>query len=85
MPDLAGPWLWLKCLWNEILGCRFIVLHERPFDTRKNAIYLFSFQSYKDLNISNQWDTEKGLGTRIYDVIWLESQFYENLNYLFLI
>ena len=64
-------------------GCRFIVLQERPFNTEKNAIYrfsvyLFSFQSYKGLNIPNQWDIEKGLGTRICDVIWLESQFYEN-------
>ena len=46
--------------------------------------YLFSFQSYKGLNIPNQWDIEKGLGTRICDIIWLESQFCENLNDLFL-
>ena len=47
--------------------------------------YLFSFQSYKGLNIPNQWDIEKGLGTRICYVIWLERQFYENFNDLFLI
>ena len=47
--------------------------------------YLFSLQSYKGLNIQNQWDIEKGLGTRICDVIRLESQFCENLNYLLLI
>ena len=28
----------LKFLRNEILGCRFIVLHKRPFNTDKNAI-----------------------------------------------
>ena len=47
--------------------------------------YLSSFQSYKGLNIPNQWGIEKGLGTKICDVIWLESQFYENFNDLFLI
>ena len=47
--------------------------------------YLFSFQSYKGLNIPDQWDIEKDLETRICDVIWLESQFYENFNDLFLI
>ena len=31
--------------------------------------YLLSFQSYKSLNIRNQRDIEKGLGTRICDVI----------------
>ena len=46
--------------------------------------YLFPFHSYKDLNIPDQWDIEKGLGTRICNVIWLENQFYENLNDLFL-
>ena len=42
--------------------------------------YLFSFQSYKGLNIPNQRNIEKGLGTRICDVICLENQFCENLN-----
>ena len=37
------------------------------------------------LNIPNLSDIEKGLGTRICNVIWLESQFCENLDYLFLI
>ena len=46
---------------------------------------LFSFQSYKCLNIANQRDIEKGLGTRICDVIRLESQLCEKLNDLFLI
>ena len=54
-------------------------------NTEKNEIYRFSisfsFQSfYKGLHIPNEWVIEKGLGTRICDVIWLESQFYENLN-----
>ena len=31
----------LKYLWNKLLGCRFVVSHERPFDTEKNAIYCF--------------------------------------------
>ena len=31
--------------------------------------YLFSFQSYEGLNIPNQRDIEKDLGTRICDVI----------------
>ena len=31
--------------------------------------YLFSFHSYKGLNIPNQRDIEKGLGTKICDVI----------------
>ena len=30
------------CLWIEILGSHFIVSHERPFDTEKNASYRFS-------------------------------------------
>ena len=47
--------------------------------------YLFLLQSYKGLNIPNQRNIEKGLGTSICDVIWLESQFCENLNDLFLI
>ena len=47
--------------------------------------YLFSSQSYKGLNMPNQRGIEKGLGTRIYDVIWLEREFCENLNGLFLI
>ena len=47
--------------------------------------YLFSFQSYKALELPNQRDIEKGLGTRICDIIWLESQFCENKNDLFLI
>ena len=40
-----NPWLaalmckHLQCLWNEILGCCFIVSDERPFDTEVNAIY----------------------------------------------
>ena len=44
--------------------------------------YLFLFQNFKGC-ILNQWDIEKGLGTRICDVIWLESQFCENLIRLF--
>ena len=28
--------------WNEILGCRFIVSHERLFDTENNVIHRFS-------------------------------------------
>ena len=33
-------------LHNEILGCRFIVSHERPFNTEKNAIYRFSMSLF---------------------------------------
>ena len=47
--------------------------------------YLFSFQSYKGLNMPSQRDIEKGLGTRICDIIWLEREFFENWNDLFLI
>ena len=52
----------------------FIVLYERPFDTQKNVVYCFSisfnsFQRYEGLNIPYQRDIEKGLGTRICDVI----------------
>ena len=32
----------LKCLWNEILGCRCFVSDEKPFNTEKNAIDRFS-------------------------------------------
>ena len=59
-------WLWLQSnaassIWSlfkvsmkQNFGCCFIVLHERPFNTKNNAIltasqYLFSFQSYKGL------------------------------------
>ena len=42
--------------------------------------YIFSFQTYKGLSIPNQRGIEKGLGTRIYDVISLE-----NLNDPFLV
>ena len=64
-----------------------LLLHikDHLIDSNKNAIYHFSFQSYKGLNIPNQRDIEKGMRTRICDVIWLESQFCENLNDLFLI
>ena len=47
--------------------------------------YHFSLKSYRSLNISNRRGIEKDLGTRICDVISLESQFCENLNDLFLI
>ena len=51
----------LKCQWNEIFGYRFIALHKRPFNTKKNAIYRFSmsflvpeffFQSFQGLKIA---------------------------------
>ena len=47
--------------------------------------YPFSFHSYKGLNIANQMEIEKGLGTTDCDVIRLESQLSEDLNDLFLI
>ena len=37
--------------------------------------YLLSFQSYKGLNIQNQRGIEKGLGTRICDVVLIVTKF----------
>ena len=81
---------WIKVPMKRNFGLSFYCLTWKTIWYREECNLqlfdiFFSFQSYKGLNIPNQRDIKKGLGTRICDVIWLKSQFCENLSDLFLI
>ena len=88
------------CIWNHVHKWAHLAADSRSDPYRihqvlcKHKTYPYQFHTGSKrirfrvnaaLVIPNQWEIKKGLGTRIFDVIWYESQFYKNLNDLFLI